>query len=36
MAAPGGSWLSKLRGLDAYPKTIEEFKVRTTQGGFCE
>jgi hypothetical protein len=27
------SWTSKLKGLDAYPKTIEEFKVRTLQGG---
>ncbi|KAF0691790.1 Aste57867_17061 [Aphanomyces stellatus] len=24
---------SSLKGLDAYPKTMEEFKVRTTQGG---
>ncbi|CAH0521735.1 unnamed protein product [Peronospora belbahrii] len=27
------SWMLKLKGLDAYPKTIEEFKVRTLQGG---
>lgn len=27
------SWVSKLKGLDAYPKTIEEFKVRTLHGG---
>ncbi|RLN85083.1 hypothetical protein BBJ28_00001108 [Nothophytophthora sp. Chile5] len=32
MSAP---WLSKLKGLDAYPKTIDEFKVRTLQGGLC-
>ncbi|RLN38389.1 hypothetical protein BBJ28_00013073 [Nothophytophthora sp. Chile5] len=28
-------WLSKLKGLDAYPKTIDEFKVRTLQGGLA-
>ncbi|KAE8992939.1 hypothetical protein PF005_g21456 [Phytophthora fragariae] len=33
MAADGSSWVSRLKGLDAYPKTIEEFKVRTLQGG---
>ncbi|CAI5726405.1 unnamed protein product [Peronospora destructor] len=32
-SSSSSSWLSKLRGLDAYPKTIEEFKVRTLQGG---
>ncbi|KAI9909573.1 hypothetical protein PsorP6_014826 [Peronosclerospora sorghi] len=29
----GSSWVAKLKDLDAYPKTIEEFKVRTLQGG---
>ncbi|TMW59510.1 hypothetical protein Poli38472_004579 [Pythium oligandrum] len=33
MAPQNASWLSKLKGIDAYPKTIEEFKVRTMQGG---
>ncbi|GAB9469779.1 hypothetical protein Gpo141_00007046 [Globisporangium polare] len=33
MASPNVPWLSKLRRMDAYPKTIEEFKVRTMQGG---
>uniref|UniRef100_K3W884 Endoplasmic reticulum vesicle transporter C-terminal domain-containing protein n=1 Tax=Globisporangium ultimum (strain ATCC 200006 / CBS 805.95 / DAOM BR144) TaxID=431595 RepID=K3W884_GLOUD len=33
MAAPNVPWLAKLRKMDAYPKTIEEFKVRTMQGG---
>uniref|UniRef100_A0AAV1VB01 Endoplasmic reticulum-Golgi intermediate compartment protein 3 n=1 Tax=Peronospora matthiolae TaxID=2874970 RepID=A0AAV1VB01_9STRA len=33
-SSSSASWLSKLKGLDAYPKTIEEFKVRTSQGGF--
>ncbi|KAG6952082.1 hypothetical protein JG688_00013435 [Phytophthora aleatoria] len=33
MASVSSSWVSKLKGLDAYPKTIEEFKVRTLQGG---
>ena len=32
-SSSSSSWLSKLKGLDAYPKTIEEFKVRTSQGG---
>ncbi|CAI5714186.1 unnamed protein product [Peronospora effusa] len=32
-SSSSSSWISKLRGLDAYPKTIEEFKVRTLQGG---
>lgn len=35
MASPNVPWLSKLRRMDAYPKTIEEFKVRTMQGGVC-
>ncbi|KAF4321397.1 hypothetical protein JM18_004206 [Phytophthora kernoviae] len=35
MASSSASWVSKLKGLDAYPKTIEEFKVRTLQGGLC-
>lgn len=34
MAGTSSSWVSKLKRLDAYPKTIEEFKVRTLQGGF--
>ncbi|ETP38851.1 hypothetical protein F442_13655 [Phytophthora nicotianae P10297] len=33
MTSKSSSWVSKLKGLDAYPKTIEEFKVRTLQGG---
>jgi hypothetical protein len=33
--ASQSQWLSKLKGIDAYPKTIEEFKVRTMQGGLC-
>ncbi|GMF36560.1 unnamed protein product [Phytophthora fragariaefolia] len=33
MAAGGSSWPARLKALDAYPKTIEEFKVRTLQGG---
>ncbi|DAZ99287.1 TPA: hypothetical protein N0F65_005455 [Lagenidium giganteum] len=33
MAATAGNWLTKLKSIDAYPKTIEEFKVRTMQGG---
>lgn len=34
MAPPANSsWLAKLKSIDAYPKTIEEFKVRTMQGG---
>lgn len=32
MAATKMSWL---KAMDAYPKTIEEFKVRTMQGGLC-
>lgn len=35
MASPHVPWLTKLRKMDAYPKTIEEFKVRTMQGGVC-
>ncbi|GLD97280.1 hypothetical protein PINS_up005963 [Pythium insidiosum] len=31
--APGSSGTSWLKRIDAYPKTIEEFKVRTMQGG---
>ncbi|TYZ60337.1 hypothetical protein PybrP1_003966 [[Pythium] brassicae (nom. inval.)] len=33
MAGAGPAWLAPLRRMDAYPKTIEEFKVRTMQGG---
>ncbi|CAI5716074.1 unnamed protein product [Hyaloperonospora brassicae] len=32
-SASSSSWRAALKGLDAYPKTIEEFKVRTLQGG---
>lgn len=34
MSTASSFWLSKLKGLDANPKTIDEFKVRTLQGGF--